>query len=276
MPHILLAVALPTLLALMALPACWQVRSESTASPTESVSGVQDTVPRDTAPAEIILQDSFTIAYVMGRFDPSSHPDFVLVDSQYADRKGMYLRRDTYAAFLRMREHAERDGIVLQIRSATRNFQYQKKIWEDKWTGTRLIESGENLAETTPDPKARALKILRYSSMPGSSRHHWGTDIDINNFENDWFTSGEGLKLYNWMKANAGTYGFCQPYTAGRPHGYLEERWHWSYMPVSAPLTAFAREHLRNEMIDGFLGSETAVSIDIVNKYVLGINPDCL
>jgi hypothetical protein len=28
-------------------------------------------------------------------------------------------------------------------------------------------------------------------------------------------------------------------------------------------------------MIDGFLGSETAVSIDIVSKYVLGINPDC-
>src|SRR5690606_39172936 len=150
----------------------------------------------------------------------------------------------------------------------TRNFQAQKKIWEDKWSGTRRIESGENLAETTPDPTERARKILRYSSMPGSSRHHWGTDIDINNFENDWFTSGEGLKLYNWMKANAGTYGFCQPYSAGRPYGYLEERWHWSYMPVSAPLTAFAREHLKNEMIDGFLGSETAVSIDIVSRYV--------
>ena len=39
---------------------------------------------------------------------------------------------------------------------------------------------------------------------------------------------------------------------------------------------SFAREHLKNEMIDGFLGSETAVSIDIVNRYVLGINPDCL
>ena len=274
MPYLLRAVALSTWLALMALTACWQARSESAATPAEPIVA-QDTVHQDTSPADVIRQDSFTIEYVMGRFDPSTHPDFVPVDSQFADRKGMYLRRDTYTAFLRMREHAERDGIILQIRSATRNFQYQKKIWEDKWTGTRLIESGENLAETTPDPTERARKILRYSSMPGSSRHHWGTDIDINNFENDWFTSGEGLKLYNWMKANAGTYGFCQPYNAGRPYGYLEERWHWSYMPVSAPLTAFAREHLKNEMIDGFLGSETAVSIDIVNKYVLGINPDC-
>jgi LAS superfamily LD-carboxypeptidase LdcB len=276
MPYLLRAVALATLLALMALPACWQARSAPTTPAPDALAVAQDTILLDTVPVDVLLQDSFTIDYVMGRFDPSSHPDFVPVDSQYADRKGMYLRRDTYAAFLRMREHAERDGIILQIRSATRNFNAQKKIWEDKWSGTRRIESGENLAETTPDPTARALKILRYSSMPGSSRHHWGTDIDINNFENDWFTSGEGLKLYNWMKANAGTYGFCQPYTAGRPHGYLEERWHWSYMPVSAPLTAFARDHLRNEMIDGFLGSETAVSIDIVDTYMLGINPDCL
>lgn len=220
--------------------------------------------------------DSITLEYIMGRFDPARHPDFVPVDSQYADRAGMYLRRETYEAFLRMRAAAERDGIKLQIRSATRNFYAQKKIWEDKWTGARLIESGEDLSKTTPDPKARALKILRYSSMPGSSRHHWGTDIDLNNFENDWFAEGEGLDLYNWMKAHAHEYGFCQPYTAGRPYGYLEERWHWSYMPLSSPFTAFAREHLRNELIDGFLGSETAVSIDIVRKYVLGINEACL
>jgi len=219
--------------------------------------------------------DSITIEYIMGRFDPARHPDFVPIDSQYADRAGMYLRREAYEAFLRMRAHAERDGIKLQIRSATRNFYAQKKIWEDKWTGARLIESGEDLSKTTPDPKARALKILRYSSMPGSSRHHWGTDIDLNNFENDWFAEGEGLDLYNWMKAHAHEYGFCQPYTSGRPYGYFEERWHWSYMPLSSAFTAFAREHLQDEMIDGFLGSESAPSIGIVRKYVLGINEAC-
>lgn len=234
----------------------------------------------DSMPAvgeEIIDSPAFdmTLDYVMGRFIPAEHPDFVKIDIMHADKEGMYLRKDAYEAFKAMYEHAKRDGIQLQIRSATRNFYAQKGIWEAKWTGQRLIESGENLAQSTPDPKERATKILRYSSMPGSSRHHWGTDVDLNNFENSWFAEGEGLKMYKWLVANAPSYGFCQPYTAGRPYGYWEERWHWSYTPVSAHITSFAKSNLKNEMIDGFLGSETAPMIDIVKHYVLGINEEC-
>lgn len=238
-----------------------------------------DTIESDSLNPVFAEKDSLSIpldiAYIMGRFDPSKHPDFVVIDSIHADKKGMYLRQDAYTAFVKMYHHAMKDGIQLQIRSATRNFYAQKAIWEAKWHGARPIENGENLAESTPDPKERAIKILRYSSMPGSSRHHWGTDIDLNNFENDWFMEGEGLNMYNWLIAHAHEYGFCQPYTAGRPYGYFEERWHWSYTPVSAALTEFAREHLKNEMIDGFKGSETAVMIDVVKHYVLGINEDC-
>ncbi|NJK84501.1 MAG: M15 family metallopeptidase [Saprospiraceae bacterium] len=49
-------------------------------------------------------------------------------------------------------------------------------------------------AATTPNPQERALKILKYSSMPGTSRHHWGTDIDLNSFSNSYFEQGEGKK----------------------------------------------------------------------------------
>ena len=254
---------------------CQQAHSEQpvvSVQPETFTMSVKDTVPAkpDT------LAIPYDINYIMGRFDPATHPDFVLIDSMYADKKGMYLRKDTYKAFLEMYQHALKDGVKLQIRSATRNFYAQKNIWEAKWTGERLLEGGENLALATPDPKEKALKILRYSSMPGSSRHHWGTDIDLNNLENDWFNAGEGLDMYNWLKAHAAEHGFCQPYSAGRQHGYFEERWHWSYMPVSTKLTAYAKDHLKNEMITGFLGSETAPMIDIVKYYVLGINQECL
>src|SRR5688572_169012 len=233
--------------------------------------------PLDTLPKKYIheVAEEFTVNYIMGHFDPAAHPDFVSIDLAHADREGLYLRKDVYEAFQRMYDHALKDGIQLQIRSATRNFNYQKGIWEAKWTGERLIEGGENLAETTPDPKERALKILRYSSMPGTSRHHWGTDIDLNSFDNSWFEEGEGLNIYNWLKKHASTYGFCQPYSAGREHGYLEERWHWTYMPVSQKLTALAKNELKNEMIKDFQGSETAALIDVVKNYVLGINGDC-
>jgi LAS superfamily LD-carboxypeptidase LdcB len=242
---------------------------------TDTTKHESDTIPENPIVENSSIDSSLTLDYIMGHFDPAKHPDFEKVDIKYADREGLYLRKDTYEAFKKMYNHALNDGIRLQIRSATRNFNYQKGIWESKWTGAKLIEGGENLAETTPDAKERALKILRYSSMPGSSRHHWGTDIDLNSFDNSWFEKGEGLDIYNWLKEHAAEHGFCQPYSAGRPHGYFEERWHWTYMPVSQKLTELARQEMKNEMIKGFLGSETAVSIDIVRKYVLGIDEAC-
>lgn len=44
---------------------------------------------------------------------------------------------------------------------------------------------------------------------------------------------------------------------------------------MARKLTEFARHELKNEDISGFLGAETAAQIDVVNKYVLGINPVC-
>ena len=115
--------------------------------------------------------------------------------------------------------------------------------------------------------------------MPGTSRHHWGTDIDMNNFENEYFESGQGLKEYEWLVANGASFGFCQVYTEKdekRPDGYQLEKWHWSYLPISKQLTNLAQEALKDQMINGFDGSETAVDIEVVRKYVLGINKECL
>jgi LAS superfamily LD-carboxypeptidase LdcB len=222
----------------------------------------------------LILNDE----YVRGQFEPSERDDFVRIARKYADREGMYLRKEVYEAFLEMYEAAQADGINLQIRSATRNFKNQKRIWENKWTGKTLIENGENLAKTTPDAKARALKILRFSSMPSTSRHHWGTDMDLNAFNNAYFAEGEGKKIYDWLVANAPSFGFCQPYTAKdekRPEGYFEEKWHWSYLPTALPLTRYYEENIPNERIEGFLGAEAAKAIGVVEKYVLGISEPC-
>jgi LAS superfamily LD-carboxypeptidase LdcB len=238
--------------------------------------------PEAAEPAEQVAEPEddfdFTISYLMGQFDPAAHPDFVKVDDKYTDGDPYYLRKDTYAAFQKMWDAAMADGIKLVIISATRNFDRQKMIWEAKWTGTRKIENGANAAEKYPDPVTRALKILEYSSMPGTSRHHWGTDIDLNDLDNYTFEAGPGKPVYEWLSKNAAQYGFCQPYSpkgADRPEGYNEEKWHWSYMPVSEPLTRFAEKNLKNEMISGFLGAETATKIGVVEKYVLGINPAC-
>ena len=220
---------------------------------------------------------SFDIDYIMGKFDPASHPDFVTIPLIYADQEGRMMRKDAFSAFVSMYDAAQKEGIKLKIVSATRNFVNQKSIWERKWNGSTILEGGLN-ATTIKDFKKRALKILEYSSMPGSSRHHWGTDLDLNELENGYFASGQGKKIYDWLVKHGHEYGYCQVYTAKgkeRPNGYNEEKWHWSYTPVSSRLMELAKNALTNEMISGFDGAETASEIDIVHKYVLGISPLC-
>ncbi|MFM9004881.1 MAG: D-alanyl-D-alanine carboxypeptidase family protein [Flavobacteriales bacterium] len=43
---------------------------------------------------------------------------------------------------------------------------------------------------------------MKFSSMPGTSRHHWGTDIDLNSVEPSYFLSGKGLLIYQWLSAH--------------------------------------------------------------------------
>lgn len=206
--------------------------------------------------------------YLLGKFDPAKDSHFVAVAAPYSDKPGMRLRKETMEAFERMWKAAQNDGITLKIISSTRNFEQQKNIWEGKWA---------RFAAQAPKPKDRALKILEYSSMPGSSRHHWGTDIDLNDLNNPTFEAGGKYeKVYAWLVAHAHEYGFCQPYTAGRPHGYHEEKWHWTYLPLSKSFTETYRQTIKDADISGFIGAETASEIGIVEHYVLGINQGCL
>lgn len=223
-------------------------------------------------------QDRDNTSYLMGRFNPKKKAGFVKIPKKYASRAGMYLRQEALNAFIKMHRAAKKDGVNLKVRSATRNFSDQKRIWEKKWLGKRRLSDGTNVAKDIADPKQKSLKILEYSSMPSTSRHHWGTDIDLNSFNNKWFEHGKGLVLFQWLNANAAKYGFHRPYTekdANRPHGYNEEKWHWSYTPLSVPMTRDAKRLLRDQNITGFLGSETAVQIAVVKHYILGVDASC-
>jgi len=189
------------------------------------------------------------------------------VGKPYADRAGMSLRREAFEAFQKMWKAAQREGVVLKIISSTRTFAQQKTIWEGKWA---------RFAAEAPDPEARARKILEYSSMPGASRHHWGTDLDLNDLNNASFEAGgKHEKVYRWLSAHAHEYGFCQPYTAGRPHGYKEEKWHWSYTPLSKPLLDQYEKTLTDASFSGFQGADVAARIQVVKHYALGINAAC-
>lgn len=218
--------------------------------------------------------------YLLGKFDPAQREDFALVqkESLIVGASNIYLRKETLDAFLRMETAAEKDDVEIKLASATRNFDYQRNMWNSEWTGETLIR-GENFAKNFPNELDRFKKILEYTAAPGTSRHHWGTDIDINGASPIYFEAEKGINEYLWLVKNAPKFGFCQTYRArevDRRTGYNEEKWHWSYLPLSRPLTQEYKNLITEEDIQGFLGDKYASEQDLINDYVLDINPACL
>ena len=215
-------------------------------------------------------KDTIANDYLLGKFDPKSDDQFVIIPKKYTNKDSIYLRKEALDAFIQLYDSAKQDGITLTITSGTRNFDYQNRIWTRKWK--QYKEKGYS------DKKA-VESILTYSAMPCISRHHWGTEIDINTLDNQYYAKGLGLKEYEWLKKNAINFGFCQTYTPKdslRSTGYNEEKWHWSYLPISQKLTNAYKKQITYEDIKGFYGDSFADSLQVIDNYVMGINPDCL
>jgi LAS superfamily LD-carboxypeptidase LdcB len=216
--------------------------------------------------------------WLTGRFNPAERLDFIEVPIQYCDEPAHYLHRDTFRSWLELYTAANKAGIRLEIISSTRNFERQKRIWENKWNGVTLT-NGVNISTNDFTELERAERILKYSAMPGSSRHHWGTDLDVNSVEPEYFETAEGIEMYDWMRENAHKFGFGQPYTAKsvkRRFGYEEEKWHWSYLPLSLQLTEAYPKLITYEDFKGFDGAQTAASMQVIEHFVLGISEPCL
>jgi hypothetical protein len=122
-----------------------------------------------------------------------------------------------------------------------------------KQAGIINAEFGKSLnaKSSGSDIEAAILKAMETRSMPGFSRHHWGTDMDLVSAERtDWdSTTGRFRALIPFLQEHAYRFGFFHPYTAGyarsgtqpaqrgfptpTAHHYLEEPWHVSYWPIA-------------------------------------------
>jgi LAS superfamily LD-carboxypeptidase LdcB len=147
--------------------------------------------------------------------------------------------------FLNLVHCAHDAGFELEVASGFRDFQRQKQIWNSKFLGkTPLLDSNSQpldyykLSETE-----RLFSILRWSAIPGGSRHHWGTDLDI--FARNLLPTNIALKLepweyleghqapfYDWLVENIHRFGFFFPYHRDLG-GVAPEPWHISHQ-VSA------------------------------------------
>lgn len=193
------------------------------------------------------------------------------------------LEDKTFDAFLEMKSAASKDDIEIKIVSGYRSFQDQKSIWERKF---RLLSKSKTPTEAISE-------IITYSSIPGTSRHHWGTDIDIIDasvpapkgdilLEKYYHDDAPFAKLKSWMDKYSRDFGFELVYTNTSDRaGFSYEPWHYSYAPQSISFLKLQsnedyQKAWRNLSFDG-KSDMTELFIDLYFKnYSLGINPNLM
>ncbi|UZO82583.1 M15 family metallopeptidase [Aquimarina sp. ERC-38] len=183
-------------------------------------------------------------------------------------------------AFEQMKKAAKKEGILISIASGHRSYKRQQEIWDAKYR--RFTKNGLT-------PTEAVTKIVEYSTIPGTSRHHWGTDIDLidakpkqpeglllaENYE----PNGVFCKLKEWMDQHAATFGYFLVYTNKTDRkGFKYEPWHYSYAPVSVPLLAQYKkialdELIRSSSIKGKEAFTTEFIASYRNNNLLDINP---
>jgi LAS superfamily LD-carboxypeptidase LdcB len=213
--------------------------------------------------------DDIEKKHLLGKISYSKDKNFSAVDQAYCT-KPTYLLKEVYQSFKKMHDAAKKEGVKLLIVSGSRNFEDQKNIWDRKF----------KINIKTLDTIACIKKILLFSSMPSTSRHHWGTDVDLINLNNSYFEKGQGLKEYTWLKKNAAKYGFCQVYDDKKltnRTGYELEKWHWSYMPIANLFLQQYKEKITYKDINNFIGATYAGNkkIDMIPNFVAGISKEC-
>ncbi len=149
--------------------------------------------------------------------------------------KTQFLLPEAYNAFLKMSMKAKNEGIQLFIVSGYRSFEDQKSIWNRKFEKYKKEGIHDSII---------LAKMTEYSSIPGTSRHHWGTDFDWVDLagglkknplqDSNYIKGGKYAKAYNWMLANASEFGFYEVYNNNKKRlGFHYEPWHFTYLPLS-------------------------------------------
>lgn len=210
--------------------------------------------------------------YLLGHFHADTAASFVRLPPKISGKRTIYLRAEAAEALEKMSQAARTEGIILEVLSGSRSFAAQSSIWNSKFSGRRKSE-GVNLATAIPDTLQRIKAILRYSSAPGTSRHHWGTEVDLISTSMKWWSSAVGMSTLSWLHGNAPEFGYQLVYPPHRTEGYRYEPWHWSYAPLARPmLKDYYNKLVRDEDVSGFAGAEIFRQMPWRNRYVMGVS----
>ena len=215
----------------------------------------------------------------------------------YCHKLKITLHKEAELPLIHLKEEAQAAGFDLRVLSSFRSFESQLAIWNAKARGERKLLSHQGLELDYQElSKEEVLwRILRWSALPGFSRHHWGSELDVydknalpdQNYSveltpNEVATDGIFGPFHDWLSNKIETdqaFGFFRPYQSDLG-GVAPEMWHISYAPVSIS----AREQLDFKFFQEFLGSVNAQEIELLElvkanreqifqQFILNITP---
>jgi LAS superfamily LD-carboxypeptidase LdcB len=187
------------------------------------------------------------------------------------------LHSQVVAPFLKLRGAARAEGFDLAAMSSFRDFDRQLTIWNRKFSGERamLDASGLELDAKSLTPRERVDAILLWSALPGASRHHWGTDVDlvdrrvsetgyqIKLTREEFAPGGPFANLGLWLTAHAPRFGFFRPFQGVRS-GVQPEPWHFSF----APIAETARRRLSPQVLRTAIAGAPLLGKEVVLRHL--------
>ena len=180
---------------------------------------------------------TFTAAQLTGQTD--SHLAQQRVDN-------CQIHQQVLPVYQALQNAAARAGFKLCAVSGFRGFSQQLQIWNNKFNGIRpILDANSQPLDTKQlSDEEKVFAILRWSMLPGASRHHWGTEIDVcdslslpNDYQlqlipQEYDAGGYLAEFTQWLDTNLTKYGFFKPYQQDLG-GVAREPWHISFKRVA-------------------------------------------
>lgn len=201
---------------------------------------------------------------------------------------GLLIHKDMKSSLQELIREGKEKGFSIQVASAYRDYEKQRTIWNAKASGKRKIynRSEELVDFQNASPKEILEAIMSWSAIPGASRHHWGTEIDI--FDES-CRSREDLelsvkecsdhfsKMYEWIDSKLSALPFHRPYENDLG-GVAREPWHLSFTAKSIEFqNAYNIETFERNILEGDIIFKQEILQDlepIYNQYIINVtNP---
>lgn len=150
-------------------------------------------------------------------------------------------------AYKDLETRAREAGYDMRIASGFRSFDRQLAIWNAKASGTKPVydDNDRQVDMDALNEIEQVEAIMRFSALPGASRHHWGTDFDVYDASRmrpgyrlqlnlaECRDDGPCAELHSWLEMELPHTDFYRPY-AQDAGGISPEPWHLSYRSLAS------------------------------------------